>query len=327
MEDGQGVAQSHLVAVSQPVRDGQPVTVDIGAVRRPEVLEPDAVQAPAHTGVAPAYSRIGKRDVGRGVSAQHLVKAGRDVDHQVGVGPIARDNVQRSYLCRHSPQASRSESLQRAQAKSVVPHLAEARVRRWDWPTGQFSVGRFESPAIWAGFVADAAPWRDGPGPRLIGALESRARKCPRFGAGRPATREVWTKPRPIGRVEDQASHSTADPAPTVAKSRRSFRPSRCKPQGVDRDRPDPAGQGGNPRLHRRPRAASPHCRPLAGTDGSATLTRPCVGPGQCRRPPSAPAQASAGTGARRRSRTAAGTTPANEIMAVTHQAWRKASR
>ena len=43
MEDGQGVTHSHFVAVPQPVRDCQPVTIDIGAVRRPEVLEPDAV--------------------------------------------------------------------------------------------------------------------------------------------------------------------------------------------------------------------------------------------------------------------------------------------
>ena len=186
---------------------------------------------------------------------------------------------------------------------------------------------RFESPAIWAGFVADAAPWRDGPGPGLIGALESRARKCPRFGAGR--TRH----PRSL----DQTAPDRARRAPGLAFVGRSGANCGQIPRSFALPGASRKAWTGTGRTRRGRDAilgfivgrapVSPHCRPLAGRDGSATLIRPCVGPGQCRRQPSAPAQASAGTGARRRSRTAAGTTPANEIMAVTHQAWRKASR
>ena len=205
------------------------------------------------------------------------------------------------------------------------------------------------NPAIWAGLGGDAASGRDGRGPRLIDARDSRARKCPRFGVGDPDAREVGTKPGPIGRVGSHASRVTANPARSVGKSGGPFRPSRCRPQRVDRDRPDPAGPGCSARRDRRPHPRAAHPTPggkggiggegvgtggngrerteLAGSVGTAALIGHCFGPGPrpCRLP--APAQASAGTGAWRRSRTAAGTTPASEIMAVSHHPWRKASR
>ena len=104
-EDDHGVPQFHFVFVVEAMTIGYPDAVDIGAVGRAEILQPDTFLIVVDTGMASADGPVRHRNVRRHISTDDLIKAQREIDNHIEFTLSSR-YAERRYEYRHDRQRS-----------------------------------------------------------------------------------------------------------------------------------------------------------------------------------------------------------------------------